>query len=150
MCAPQLTVVGVLVGGCLFLSVAAGAQASPILPNNGKWRLTWSDEFNEPMLAAWIHRNGLSRWAQKVGGTKNGSTTRVAGRTHTFGDGDLVIEARGELHGNRGCEPKLQGDFFCCLTSGWEATGTGNPDTARIFPQTMLVDHVRVYQRSSE
>jgi hypothetical protein len=36
LCAPQLTVIGVLVAGCLFLSVAAGAQASPSLPNIGR------------------------------------------------------------------------------------------------------------------
>jgi beta-glucanase (GH16 family) len=96
LCAPPLTVIGVLVVGCLFLSVAAGAQASPSLPNMGKWRLTWSDEFNGP------NGSGVdsSKWVVEVGGKGWGNQeleyyTSRRENAH-IQDGNLVIEARRE------------------------------------------------------
>ena len=96
LCAPQLTVIGVLVVGCLFQSVAAGAQAFPSLPNIGKWRLTWSDEFNGP------NGSGVdsSKWVVEVGGKGWGNQeleyyTSRRENAH-IQDGNLVIEARRE------------------------------------------------------
>jgi beta-glucanase (GH16 family) len=90
-----LIATGVLVVACLFLSVAGGDQASPS-SKDGKWRLTWSDEFNGP------NRSGvdLSKWVVEVGGQGWGNqeleyyTNR---RENAYiQDGNLVIEARRE------------------------------------------------------
>lgn len=96
MRAPQLTVIGALVVGCFFRSVAAGAEASPILPNNGKWRLTWSDEFNGP------NGSGVdsSKWVVEAGakGWGNQELEYYASRRENphIQDGNLVIKARRE------------------------------------------------------
>ena len=95
-CALQLIAIGALVLACLFWSVAAGAQASPSSPKDGKWKLTWSDEFNGP--------NGSSvdpsKWVVEVGGEGWGNqeleyyTSRK--ENVYIHDGKLVIEARRE------------------------------------------------------
>jgi len=58
ICAPQWIVIGVLAVAYLLLSRAACAQASPSSSKDGKWRLTWNDEFNPPTGPAWTRRNG--------------------------------------------------------------------------------------------
>jgi beta-glucanase (GH16 family) len=152
LCAPQLTVIGVLVVECLFLSVAAGAQGSPILSNIGEWRLTWSDEFNGP------NGSGVdsSKWAVEVGGKGGGNQeleyyTSRRENAH-IQDGNPVIEAGRENYtGTDGVsQTTLQQNFFLLLNLAVGGDWPENPDTAAIFPQTMLVDYAGVYQRSSE
>lgn len=96
ICAPQWVAIGVLAVACVFLSRAACAQASPSSSKDGKWRLTWSDEFNGP--------NGAgvdpSKWVVEVGGKGWGNqeleyyTSRR--ENAQIQDGNLVIEARRE------------------------------------------------------
>lgn len=94
--ASQLIAIGALVGACLFLSAAAGAQVSPNPAKDAKWKLTWSDEFNSP--------NGsgvdLSKWVVEVGGKGWGNEeleyyTNRRENAH-IQDGSLMIEARRE------------------------------------------------------
>jgi beta-glucanase (GH16 family) len=94
--APQLRPIGMLVAIYASLTVAALAQASPIPTKDGKWKLTWSDEFNGP------NGSGVdpSKWVVEVGGKGWGNkeleyyTTRRE-NAH-IQDGNLVIEARRE------------------------------------------------------
>jgi beta-glucanase (GH16 family) len=95
LCTWQWIAIGVVVG-CVFSSVAAAAQASPGLPNVGKWRLTWSDDFNRP------NGSGVdsSKWVVEVGGKNWGNQeleyyTSRPENVH-IQDGNLVIEARRE------------------------------------------------------
>ena len=90
----RLIGIGVLVVGCLFSSVTAGAQASPGPSKDGKWRLTWSDEFNGP------DGSGVdaSKWVVEVGGKGWGNQeleyyTSLRENAYIH-DGNLVIEAR--------------------------------------------------------
>ena len=74
---------------------------------DGKWKLTWSDEFDGPS------GSGVdpSKWVVEVGGKGWGNkeleyyTTRRE-NAH-IQDGNLVIEATRELHRNRRHKPKL-------------------------------------------
>jgi hypothetical protein len=94
VCAPQLTVIGVLVVGCLFLSVAAVAQASPILPNNEKWRLTWSDDLiNGPDGSGVDSSKWVEVGAKGWGDQELDYYTSRRENAH-IQDGNLVIEAR--------------------------------------------------------
>jgi len=95
-CTPQLIAIGALVVACLFSSVAGGAQASPSSPKDGKWRLSWSDEFSSP------NGSGVdpSKWVVEVGGKGWGNEeleyyTSRRENAH-IQDGNLVIEARRE------------------------------------------------------
>jgi beta-glucanase (GH16 family) len=92
----QLIAIGVLVVACLFLSVAACAQASPSPPKDGKWRLTWSDEFNAP------NGSGVDplKWVVEVGGKGWGNQELeyyTSRRENAYiHNGNLVIAARRE------------------------------------------------------
>ncbi len=95
-CAPKLIAISVLVVVCLLLSVTAPAQTSPSSTKVGKWKLTWSDEFNGP------NGSGVdpSKWVVEVGGKGWGNEeleyyTSRRENVYILG-GNLVIEARRE------------------------------------------------------
>jgi beta-glucanase (GH16 family) len=94
--ARQWISLGVLVIACLFLSVTANAQGSSSAAKVGKWKLTWSDEFNGPDGSG----VDLSKWVVEVGG-KGWGNEELESYTNRrenayIRDGNLVIEARRE------------------------------------------------------
>jgi hypothetical protein len=62
-------------------------------------------------------------------------------------DGLFVTRSRSDLQS--WLEVGIRSSFLV-LNAAAGGDGPGNPDPAAIFPQTMLVDHIRVYQRSRE
>jgi beta-glucanase (GH16 family) len=92
----KLLAIAFLVAESLLVAVGASAQALPDYLQDGKWKLTWSDEFNGPDGSA----PDPSKWVVEAGGKGWGNqemeyyTTRRE-NAHIQA-GELVIEARRE------------------------------------------------------
>lgn len=128
-------------------------------PHNGEIDIMENVGFEPTVIHGTVHGPGYSG-ANGIGGAKQlSSNERYADDFHTFAIEWEAEEIRWYMDGEmyfKLTPDDVPGqwvydhDFFLLLNIAVGGLWPGYPDETTTFPQTMLVDYVRIYQRTTE